>query len=74
MKNTIIPLDIAYVDSQGKIVKTYTMAALDDRIGQYTSDAPARYAIEVNAGVWDRLGVTAGDRIEIPSTLLKHAP
>lgn len=74
MKNTIIPLDIAYVDSDGTIVSTHTMAALDTRQGQYPSGGNARYAIEVNAGVWQRLGVSAGDTLDIPTSQLKGAP
>ncbi len=71
MKNTIIPLDIAYLDSDGIIVAIHTMAPLDDRPGQYPSRSPARYAIEVSAGIWDELGVAKGDRIEIPPSALK---
>lgn len=74
MKNTIIPLDIAYVDAAGKITATHTMAPLDTRVGQYPSVSPARFAIEVNAGVWERLGVEAGDTLQIPQTVLKRAP
>ncbi len=74
MKDTIIPLDIAYVGADGTIVSTYTMAPLDDRYGQYPSREPARFAIEVNAGVWTELGVKAGDRLTIPDSVLKRAP
>ena len=74
MKNTIIPLDIAYLDSKGVVVATYTMAPLDERPGQYPSGAPAKYAIEVNAGVWDRIGLRSGDTVEIPSLVLKRFP
>ncbi|MGB2986181.1 MAG: DUF192 domain-containing protein [Phycisphaerae bacterium] len=74
MKNTIIPLDIAYLDSNGKIVATHTMAPLDTRFGQYPSGSPARYAIEVNAGVLADLGVQAGNTIEIPTSALKGSP
>ena len=74
MRNTIIPLDIAYLDSAGVVVATYTMAPLDERPGQYPSRWPAQYAIEVNAGVWGRIGLRSGDTIEIPSTALKHSP
>lgn len=74
MKNTIIPLDIAYLDSNGKVVSTHTMIPLDDRPGQYPSGAPARFAIEVKADVWSQLGLQAGDRIEIPRSVLKKAP
>jgi len=74
MKNTIIPLDIAYLDSHGTVVATHTMAPFDDRPGQYPSDGPALYAIEVNAGVWSDIGLRAGDAVTLPSTLLKRAP
>lgn len=72
MKNTIIPLDIAYVDSDGTIVKTYTMAPLDARTGQYPSTKPARFAIEVNANVYRRLGVAEGDKLNLPPSLLNR--
>ncbi|HNQ24692.1 MAG TPA: DUF192 domain-containing protein [Phycisphaerae bacterium] len=72
MKDTIIPLDIAYVSAAGVVVGTYTMAPLDVRYNQYPSKAPARYAIEVNAGVWARLGLQASDRIEIPDSVLNR--
>ncbi len=73
MKNTIIPLDIAYLDSAGKVVGMHTMAALDDRIGQYPSGAPALYAIEVNAGVFNTIGLHVGDVVDIPASL-KRTP
>ena len=74
MKNTIIPLDIAYLDSDGVVVATYTMAPLDERVGQYSSGSPALYAIEVNAGVWGRIGLRPGDTIEIPAPVQKPIP
>lgn len=74
MKNTIIPLDIAYLNSDGVTVATYTMAPLDERQGQYPSGSPAQYAIEVNAGVWARIGLRPGDTVEIPSPVLKRLP
>lgn len=73
MKNTIIPLDIAYLDSDGIVVATHTMAPLDDRLGRYRSGSPAQYAIEVNANVYAELGLEVGDRIEIPTSTLKGA-
>ncbi len=66
MKNTIVPLDIAFLDSSGKVVATHTMMPLDSRSGQYPSGSPARYAIEVNANVLGKLGVVEGDVIELP--------
>jgi hypothetical protein len=74
MKNTIIPLDVAYVDTTGEIVSIHTMAPLDTRLGQYTSARPARFAIEVRADTFAALGVRPGGRIEIPSSLLNPSP
>lgn len=72
MKDTIIPLDIAYLDSQGVVTAIHTMAALDTRVGQYSSGRGARYAIEVNADTFGRLGLKAGDRVEMPDSILKR--
>lgn len=72
MKNTIIPLDVAYIATDGTIVATHTMAPLDERSFRYPSGDPARYALEVNANLLVELGLKKGDRIEIPSRVLKH--
>ena len=69
MKNTIIPLDIAYLDEDGIVVAIHTMAPLDERVGQYPSFRPAKYAIEVNADCFDTLGLEPGDLIEIPASI-----
>ena len=66
MKDTIIPLDIAYARSDGTIVKIHTMTPLDTRPNQYPSGAPARYALEVNAGVFAAKGIGEGDIIKVP--------
>lgn len=72
MKDTIIPLDIAYADAKGVVTSTHTMAALDTRSGQYSSVRSAKYAIEVNADVYARLGLKTGDQLELPASLLKR--
>ncbi len=66
MKNTIIPLDIAYLDADGVVVSKYTMAPLDTSFNKYPSIGPAQYAIEVNADVFSDLDLKTGDVIEIP--------
>lgn len=68
MKNTYIPLDIAYLDANGKIVKTYTMRALDTYT-DYTSVKPAKYVLEVNKGVFKKLGIKVGMTFELPKEL-----
>ncbi len=74
MKNTIIPLDIAYVTSDLKVLKMYTMAAMDVRVDQYLPGAPYRIAIEINANRLAELGVKEGDTLDIPASVLKRRP
>lgn len=74
MKNTIIPLDIAYIAADGRVVSTYTMTPLDDRSNQYAPADLYRYAIELNAGQLERLGVKPGDILQIPAEALKASP
>lgn len=69
MLNTIIPLDIAFIRSDGTIVSTHTMAPLETR--QYSSIEPAQFALEVRAGLFSELGIKPGDRVEIPDSVLK---
>ncbi|NLE58515.1 MAG: DUF192 domain-containing protein [Planctomycetes bacterium] len=72
MHNTITPLDIAYIRSDGRIVGIHTMAPLETRT--YPSGEPARFALEVKAGLFASLGVKAGDRVQIPDSVLKDVP
>ena len=69
MRNTIIPLDVAFIRSDGTIVNTHTMAPYDER--NYPPNEPYRYALEVNANVFSRLGIGRGDHVEIPEAVLK---
>ena len=66
MKDTLIPLSIAFMDAEGRIVDLQDMKALDDRPPHYTSAEPARYALEVNEGFFDERGVEVGDRARLP--------
>jgi uncharacterized membrane protein (UPF0127 family) len=60
MKNTYVPLDIAFADSTGKIVKTETMIPLSLR--SVSSGRPCSMALEVPAGT---LSGTEGSRLSI---------
>jgi uncharacterized protein len=66
MKNTLIPLSIAYIDSEGRIVDILDMKPLDDRPPHYVSSEPVQYALEVNKGFFEKRGVEEGDRVELP--------
>ena len=66
MRDTLIPLSIAFMDGEGRIVDIQDMMALDDEPPHYTSAEPARYALEVNEGFFDERGVEVGDRAKLP--------
>ncbi|MDP8947976.1 MAG: DUF192 domain-containing protein [Actinomycetota bacterium] len=66
MKNTHIPLSIAFIDAEGRIVDIQDMEPLDDDPPSYVSAEPARYALEVNQGFFEERGVEVGDRAELP--------
>jgi uncharacterized protein len=66
MKNTLIPLSIAYMDSEGRIVDLQDMKPLDDEEPHYVSAEPARYALEVNKGFFKQHDVEVGDRAKLP--------
>lgn len=62
MRNTLIPLDIAYIDREGRIVDVQQMEPQDPTT--YPSAAPAMYALEMNQGWFEKNGVGVGHRIE----------
>jgi len=62
MRNTLIPLDIAYIDREGRIVDIQQMEPQDPTT--HPSAAPAMYALEMNKGWFERNGVEVGARIE----------
>jgi len=66
MKNTLIPLDIAFYNSRGRIVRILRMQPCrEDPCPIYFPDAAYRGALEVNAGSFRRWGVERGDRIVV---------
>jgi uncharacterized membrane protein (UPF0127 family) len=66
MKNTLIPLSIAFIDSERRIIDIQAMKPLDDEPPHYVSAEPAQYALEVNQGFFEKSGVKVGDRVELP--------
>ena len=66
MRNTLIPLSIAYISADGRIVDIQDMEPLDDEPPSYASAEPARYALEVNQSFFAERDVEVGDRVEIP--------
>ena len=64
MKDTRIPLSIAFLDEDGHIVSIQKMTPMNME-KRYRSDQPVRYALEVNQGWFNQNGIHVGDRIEL---------
>ena len=66
MKNTLISLDIIFLNNEGVVVDVQTMVTQigvpDSQLVIYRSAQPARYAIEMNAGLAEDLGIGSGDQ------------
>ena len=65
MRNTLIPLDILYVDADGRVVTIRQMKPLDET--SIASREPVLYAIELNVGTAARAGVKEGDLLQLPA-------
>lgn len=67
MKNTYVPLSVAYLDAEGKIINISDMTPLSK--ASICSEKPALYALEVNQGVFKNNNINAGDILAIDKTL-----
>lgn len=63
MKNTPLPLSIAYLDVEKKILNIEQMAPYDDRTYHF-SNGDALYAVEAHQGWFEKRGIKAGDVVE----------
>ncbi len=70
MKNTLIPLSIAWIDSAGDVVTITDMEPCGDQdpCPTYAPSGPYRWAIEVPKGQLPALGITTGSRITLLPT------
>jgi uncharacterized membrane protein (UPF0127 family) len=64
MKDTLIPLSIAFINSEGLIVDIQDMQPLDET--PHDSAAPAKYALEVNQEFFAANGIQVGDQAVLP--------
>jgi uncharacterized membrane protein (UPF0127 family) len=72
MKDTLVPLSIAFVAADGRVVSVAEMTPCRaDPCPTYEPAGPYRYAVELAAGAFPAAGVGAGDRVlpEDPSSL-----
>ena len=62
MKNTYVPLSIAFVDARGRILNIEDMRPLDE--STHWSKGPALYAIEMRQGWFASRGIGPGDVVD----------
>jgi hypothetical protein len=62
MKNTLIPLSVAFIDEAGTIINVEEMAP--QTLDSHCSAKPVRYVLEMNKGWFAKRGIKAGSKLE----------
>lgn len=70
MRNTYVPLDIAYISADRVVLEVRRGTPLDETV--LTPAAPYRYVLEVNAGWFEAHGLGPGARVIFPPGLLEE--
>jgi len=58
MKNTFVPLSVAFIDAKGRIVSIHDMEPQTEN--SHCATAPARFALEMNKGWFKSKGIAPG--------------
>lgn len=67
MKDTALPLSVAFVDETGKIINLAEM--VPETLIPHCAASAAKYALEMNGGWFEKRGIRAGDEVtEIQGT------
>ena len=64
MKNTLLPLSVAFVDDTGRIVNIDDMKP--QTLESHCSTKPVRFVLEMNKGWFDKRGLKAGSSLQGP--------
>jgi uncharacterized membrane protein (UPF0127 family) len=68
MKNTLIPLDILFIDADGIIVDIqYATPCVTETCATYSSRSPAQYVLEVNGNYTKEKEIKIGDSVYLKS-------
>ena len=62
MKNTLIPLDMVFIDTDGRIVNIHERA-VPQSLDTISSAGPVKGVLEIGGGMASKLGIRAGDRV-----------
>ena len=61
MKNTLLPLSVAFIDEEGSIINIEDMQP--ETLDSHCAEKPARYALEMNQGWFKRKNIKSGSKI-----------
>ena len=61
MKNTYLPLSVAFLDAHGKVINIEDMQPQTE--DNHCAAAPARFALEMNLGWFRERGIKSGDAL-----------
>jgi uncharacterized membrane protein (UPF0127 family) len=62
MKNTLIPLDMLFIASDGSVINI-AQRTVPESLTPIPSAQPVRYVLELAGGTASRLGIKPGDRV-----------
>jgi len=62
MRNTLIPLSVAFLDEEGAIINIENMQPQTE--DNHCAKVPARYALEMNLGWFDQRGIKPGAKLK----------
>jgi len=67
MKNTLIPLDIIWINSNNEVVfiSENTQPCKEDSCPLIIPNKEAKYVLEINGGISKEIGLGVGDRVEM---------
>ncbi len=65
MKNTLIPLDIIFLTSEGRVTFVYENAQPGD-LTPVSGGDNVRYVLEINGGLARKIGISAGSELRSP--------
>jgi len=69
MKNTLIPLDIIFLDSEMRIINIEKANpepnTSDENLASYRSERPAQYVLEINQNRSEEIGLEKGDKMSL---------
>ena len=67
MKNVLFPLDIIWIDENKEVVfiSENILPCKSDPCPSVKPDKEAKYVLEINGGLSEKIGLAVGDRLEI---------